>query len=151
MDIQGSVALVTGANRGLGRAFVERLLDAGAAKVYAAARHPASVKTNGASPVRLDVTAPADIDAAARECDDVTLVINNAGMATSTAAHCGFLDTDMAASIDAPKLAPESVVEQVLSALREGRPEVLADDITARVRAGLSGNLAGVYPGLVAS
>jgi hypothetical protein len=64
--------------------------------------------------------------------------------------HCGFVDTDMAATIDAPKLDPHSVVEQVVSALREGRPEVLADEITARVRAGLSGDLA-LYPTLVAS
>jgi NAD(P)-dependent dehydrogenase (short-subunit alcohol dehydrogenase family) len=89
MDIQGSVVLVTGANRGLGRAFVEGLLKAGAAKVYAGARDPATVETNGAVPVRLDVTAPADIDAAARECEDVTLVINNAGIGTSTGVLAG--------------------------------------------------------------
>ena len=51
MKIQGSVALVTGANRGLGAAFARGLLSAGAAKVYGAARDPASVTTPGVRPI----------------------------------------------------------------------------------------------------
>ena len=79
MDINGSVALVTGANRGLGRAFAQRLLERGAAKVYAAARRPETIDLPGVIPVRLDVTDPAQIAAAAELAADVTLLVNNAG------------------------------------------------------------------------
>jgi len=80
MKIQGSIALVTGANRGLGTAFARGLLAAGAAKVYAAARNPASVALPGATPVRLDVTQPDQVAALARELPDVNLLVNNAGI-----------------------------------------------------------------------
>ena len=81
MNIKGSVALVTGANRGLGRAYVQALLDAGAKKVYAAARNPATVgDLPGVQPIKLDVTNPDDVAAAAKAYTDVTIVINNAGI-----------------------------------------------------------------------
>jgi NAD(P)-dependent dehydrogenase (short-subunit alcohol dehydrogenase family) len=80
MKIKGSVALVTGANRGLGAAFARGLLTAGAAKVYAAARDPAAVTLPGVEAVRLDVTQPEQVSALARELTDVTLLINNAGI-----------------------------------------------------------------------
>jgi NAD(P)-dependent dehydrogenase (short-subunit alcohol dehydrogenase family) len=82
MKIKGSVALVTGANRGLGLAFAKALLAAGAGKVYAGARDPSTVPTlPGLVPVRLDVTNGEQVAAAARDCADVTLLINNAGIA----------------------------------------------------------------------
>lgn len=84
MKVEGCVALVTGANRGLGKAFCDALIAAGAAKVYAAARDPASVKDPRLTPVRLDVTSAADIAAAAKACPDVTLLINNAGVLLSS-------------------------------------------------------------------
>ncbi|MDO7897502.1 SDR family oxidoreductase [Pseudomonas citrulli] len=81
MQIKGSVALVTGANRGLGKAFVQALLAAGAAKVYAAARDPATVQAQpNVVPLKLDVTRPEDIAAAVEGVQDLTLLINNAGI-----------------------------------------------------------------------
>jgi NAD(P)-dependent dehydrogenase (short-subunit alcohol dehydrogenase family) len=80
MEIKESVALVTGANRGIGRAFARALVDHGAAKVYAGARDPASVVDRDVIPLQLDVTSPEDVTAAAAAADDVTIVINNAGV-----------------------------------------------------------------------
>lgn len=80
MHIQNSVVLVTGANRGLGQAFVNLLLQAGAAKVYAAARDPKTIKLQGVVPIQLDITSETDIAAAAAQCTDVTVLINNAGI-----------------------------------------------------------------------
>ena len=85
MRIEGAVALVTGANRGLGKAFVQQLIDGGARKIYAAARDPAKVNFAGVQPVKLDITNPADVAAAAKACGDVTLLFNNAGIAPTAA------------------------------------------------------------------
>ena len=81
MKIENAVVLVTGANRGIGLAFARELLARGARKVYAGARDPATVKQAGVQPLRLDVTQPGDVAAAAEVAPDVTLVINNAGIA----------------------------------------------------------------------
>lgn len=81
MNISNASVLITGANRGIGLAFAQAVLARGARKVYAAARDPASVKLPGVTSIRLDVHSPADIAAAARQAHDVTLVINNAGIA----------------------------------------------------------------------
>lgn len=84
--VKGTTAFVTGANRGIGRALVQALLDRGAAKVYAAARQPDSLATVVAGsggrvvPIRLDVTRPDQIRAAADEARDVELLVNNAGI-----------------------------------------------------------------------
>jgi NAD(P)-dependent dehydrogenase (short-subunit alcohol dehydrogenase family) len=85
MKIQGSVALVTGANRGLGKALVTALLEAGAAKVYAAARDERKLGRGDTRvvPLTLDTTKPEQIAAAVAKAGDVTLLINNAGVATS--------------------------------------------------------------------
>ncbi|MFF7754764.1 SDR family oxidoreductase [Streptomyces sp. NPDC007971] len=80
MEIKGSIALVTGANRGIGRAFARALIDRGAAKVYAAVRDPATVSEQDLTTVRLDVTEPAEVAAAAAAAQDVTIVINNAAV-----------------------------------------------------------------------
>jgi NAD(P)-dependent dehydrogenase (short-subunit alcohol dehydrogenase family) len=84
MKIEGSTALVTGANRGLGAAFCRSLLDRGATTVYAGARDVQAVTSDGVIPLRLDVTSAADIAAAADRCRDVTLLVNNAGIGTGT-------------------------------------------------------------------
>lgn len=81
MKIENSVVLITGANRGIGLAFARALLDRGARKVYAAARNPATVTLPGVETLQLDVTKPDEIAAAVQQASDVTLVINNAGIA----------------------------------------------------------------------
>ena len=80
MRIEGSVALVTGANRGIGLAFAHALLSRGAAKVYAGVRTPEGFNEPGVQPLRLDVTAHQQIEAAAAAAPDVSIVINNAGI-----------------------------------------------------------------------
>lgn len=82
MKLRESVALVTGANRGLGKAFVQALLDAAATRVYAAARDPSGIESRDrVVPIRLDITSPEDADRAAQLYRDVSLIINNAGVA----------------------------------------------------------------------
>lgn len=81
MKIENSVVLVTGANRGIGLAFARALLARGARKVYAAARNPATVTLPGVEALQLDVTKPDEVASAAQQASDVTLVINNAGIA----------------------------------------------------------------------
>jgi len=82
MNLENSIALVTGANRGLGKAYSDTLLAAGAAKVYAGARDPSFVAITDPRvvPVKLDVTQDEDVRAAAAACADVNLLINNAGI-----------------------------------------------------------------------
>ena len=96
MKIEGSIAFVTGANRGLGKALVSALVEAGAAKVYAAARDGGKLSVDGSRvvPLTLDTTKPETITAAAKRADDVTLLINNAGVFTAVdvlkASHAQF-------------------------------------------------------------
>jgi NAD(P)-dependent dehydrogenase (short-subunit alcohol dehydrogenase family) len=229
MKIQDSVALVTGANRGLGLAFIQALVAGGARKIYAAARDPASVTLPGVQPIKLDVTKPEEVAAAAQLLGDVTLVINNAGISRSSgflgddglvavraefetnffgplvvarafaptlakngggaivnvlsalswvsmptsstycasksaawslsnglrhelrgqgtqvpSLHVGFMDTDMVRHLSAPKSKPEDVVTQTLAALEAGKSEVLADDVSRRIKRHLSDD-PGVY------
>lgn len=88
--IAGKVALVTGANRGIGKSIVSSLLKHGAAKVYAAVRNPETmadvVRSSGGKVVAVpfDLSKPETILAAAKQTSDVQLVINNAGVLTVT-------------------------------------------------------------------
>ncbi len=83
MQIKDSTALVTGANRGMGKAFVQALLAAGEAKVYAAARDPSTIKVlPNVVPLKLDVTRSEDIAAAVKHAPDLTLLINNASVSS---------------------------------------------------------------------
>ncbi len=80
MQVKGSVALVTGANRGLGAALAGGLLAAGASTVYGGARSDYTPARDGIVPVRLDVTEPDQVAAAAARLRDVNVVVNNAGV-----------------------------------------------------------------------
>jgi NAD(P)-dependent dehydrogenase (short-subunit alcohol dehydrogenase family) len=81
MKLQDAIVLITGANRGIGLAFAEAALARGARKVYAGVRSPSNFSNRGFVPIKLDVTSDNDVADAARICNDVTLVINNAGIA----------------------------------------------------------------------
>lgn len=225
--VSGSTALVTGANRGLGRAITEALLDRGAKTVYAAVRDPATITDPRVIPLRVDVTDPESVFAAAAAATDVDLVVNNAGIAdggsvfapggvdalrrqletnaigpllvtraflptleangggtvvnvlsvlswvtmpatsaysASKAAawsltnatrgelrrqgthvvgvHVGYLDTDMAAHVEGPKTDPADLARQILDAVENGDDEVLGDELSRGVRAGLAGPVA---------
>ncbi|GIF64051.1 short-chain dehydrogenase [Asanoa ishikariensis] len=82
MQITGAKALVTGANRGLGKAFVEALVARGAHTVYATGRRPELIDTPGVIPLHLDITDAASIDAAASRVGELDILINNAGIST---------------------------------------------------------------------
>lgn len=223
LTVAGSVALVTGANRGLGKAFARALLDAGAAKVYAGARDVATIDDPDVVPVALDVTDHAQVERVAAELGDVQIVINNAGVASwlsavdgddldayrqefevnyfgsvavarafapvvarngggaivnmlsalswatfeqtanysatkaagwaytnglrqsladqgtlVVAVHAGYIDTDMVAGVDAPKISPDDVARQTVAAIAAGETEVLADDTSRGAKAGVS-------------
>jgi NAD(P)-dependent dehydrogenase (short-subunit alcohol dehydrogenase family) len=84
MDINDSVVLVTGGNRGLGKALVQALLDAGARKIYVGSRTPIETSDPRLQPIKLDVTNEQDIAAAAKAAQDVNILINNAGITSYT-------------------------------------------------------------------
>lgn len=213
MSIIESTVLVTGANRGIDRAFTQELLDRGAAKVYATARDVSSINLPGVEAIQLDITDQASVDAAAAVAQDVDFVINNAGIFTPTTLlggeldairlelethlfgtlrvvrafapileangggkllnvlsalswvgfegagayavakaaewgltnnlrvelasqgtvvtglHMGYVDTDMTAGIEAPKVSPLEVVRAALDGVEAERLEVLVDDL----------------------
>lgn len=83
MSLAHAVVFITGANRGIGLAFAREALARGARRVYAAARDPSTITLPGVVPVQLDVTDPQQVARAARDCGDVTLLVNNAGIATT--------------------------------------------------------------------
>jgi NAD(P)-dependent dehydrogenase (short-subunit alcohol dehydrogenase family) len=224
---EGAVALVTGGNRGFGRAVVDELLERGAAKVYATSRSPQPERDPRIVPLVLDVADDDSVAAAARAADDVTIVVNNAGIelrtsvleapldeiraeletnlfgvirvarvfapilaerpptamvnvlsvlswvtfgrgydiskaaawsatnalrvqlheqgTTVSALHVGFMDTDMAATVTAPKMHPRDVARQVADAIVAGDYEILADDASRGVKSQLSNDITALY------
>jgi NAD(P)-dependent dehydrogenase (short-subunit alcohol dehydrogenase family) len=89
MQLKNAVVLVTGANRGIGAAFVAQLKERGAAKIYAASRNPSAVDVAGVEPIQLDITDPSQVRAVADVAGDVQILINNAGISTSTSLISG--------------------------------------------------------------
>ena len=120
MKIDGSVALVTGANRGLGRAYARELVSRGAARVYGAARDPAAVTEPGVTPVALDITDPVRVAQVAKECADVTLLVNNAGVLK----YSTFIN---APSLDAARQEMETNYFGTLSMCRAFAPVLAAN------------------------
>ncbi|MFG3601314.1 SDR family oxidoreductase [Micromonospora chersina] len=231
MKIAGSTALVTGANRGFGRHLAAELLARGAT-VYAGARNPDTIDLPGVTPVRLDITDPASVAAAAELAGDVTLLVNNAGVSTGadlldgdlaeirrelethylgtlsvvrafapriaangggtvlnilsalswitfpqvgaygaakaaewsmtnalraqlaargvrvSGLHVGYMDTDMTARVTAPKSDPAEIARIAVDGIEADRYEIIADDTSRQVLAGLSGGVAALYPDL---
>ncbi|MDG4758362.1 SDR family oxidoreductase [Micromonospora sp. WMMD710] len=231
MKIAGSTALVTGANRGFGRRLAAELLSRGAT-VYAGARNPDTVDLPGVTPVRLDITDPASVAAAAALAGDVNLLINNAGIETGTnlldgdldlvrlelethyfgnlsmirsfapiiagngggtilnvlsvlswvnfpnigaygaaksaewamtnalrvqlaeqgvrvaGLHVGYMDTDMAAEVTAPKSDPAQIARIGVDGIEADAYEIVTDDISRQVQAGLAGGVTALYPQL---
>jgi NAD(P)-dependent dehydrogenase (short-subunit alcohol dehydrogenase family) len=231
MDLTTTTALVTGANRGLGRHLVAELLSRGAT-VYAGARNPDTVDLPGAKAIALDITDPASVAAAAEAAGDITLLINNAGSSTGAdllngnlddirlemdthffgtlsavrafapkiaangggsilnilsalswiafpdigaycaaksaewsltnslrapladdnirvaGLHVGYMDTDMARSISSPKSDPATVAKLAIDGIEAGLYEILIDDVSRHVQAGLSGGVGALYPNL---
>jgi NAD(P)-dependent dehydrogenase (short-subunit alcohol dehydrogenase family) len=233
MRIDGSTALVTGANRGLGR-HIAAALAARGATVYAGARDPGSVDLDGVKPVELDITDPASVARAAQIAGDVTILVNNAGSSTGAsllggeldqvrlemdthyfgtlsvarafapvitangggtmlnilsalswvsfpgsgaycaaksaewsltnalraelagrgvrvaALHVGYMDTDMTRAVTAPKVDPAVIAGLAVDGIAGGSYEIIADETSRRVLAGLSGGVAALYPQLPA-
>ncbi len=89
MQIEGSVALVTGTTRGIGKAYVRALMERGARKVYATGRNPEAIEIDGVERIGLDITDPVQVAAAAAIAGDATILINNAGIATNQSLMVG--------------------------------------------------------------
>jgi len=120
MKIGGSVALVTGANRGLGRTYARELVSRGAAKVYGAARDPGAVTDPGVTPIALDITDPERVGQVAQQCADVTLLVNNAGVMKAST----FID---APDLDAARLEMETNYFGTLGMCRAFAPVLAAN------------------------
>ena len=175
MKIEGSAALVTGTNRGLGRAFVEDLLARGVRRIYAASRNGTPHADPRVVALRLDVTDPAQVRAAAAAAPDVTLLINNAGVLPAMSAlQCDpaqlqrDLDVNMhgmlsvtRAVLPALEAAPQAAIVNILSVVSLASIPALggysaskaaAWSLTMALRAELRGKgirVHGAFPGLI--
>jgi NAD(P)-dependent dehydrogenase (short-subunit alcohol dehydrogenase family) len=130
MNLNDSVALVTGANRGLGKHLVGELLRAGAAKVYAASRTPGSIPADPrVTPLSLDITDPDSVAAAAAAAPDVTVLVNNAGVL----AFGGVLDGDLGSverELRTNYLGTLRVSRAFVSTLERNRPAAVVNLLT---------------------
>ena len=105
-SLNGAVVLVTGANGGIGTHFVHEALEHGAAKVYATARSPRTWDDDRVVPLPLDVTSPASIQAAVDVAPDVSVLINNAGVSTSSPGILTHTDEEIRTNVETNFLGP---------------------------------------------
>lgn len=138
MDINNSVALVTGANRGLGRAFAQRLLERGARKVYATARRPETVDLPGVEVLALDVTDPDSVRAAAAAASDVSLLVNNAGISTGTNLVTGSMDA-VRLELETNTLGPLGLIRALAPTLAANGGGAVVNVLSAMSWFGVSG------------
>jgi NAD(P)-dependent dehydrogenase (short-subunit alcohol dehydrogenase family) len=138
MEINNSVALVTGANRGLGRAFAQRLLERGARKVYATARRPETVDLPGAEVLALDVTDPESVRAAAAAAPDVSLLVNNAGITTGAGLVTGSLDT-VRHELETNMFGPLGLIRELAPALAANGGGAVVNVLSAMSWFGVNG------------
>lgn len=129
-QIEGAVALVTGGNRGFGRALVEELLDRGAATVYSASRSPKPETDPRIVPVTLDVADDASVAAAAEVAADVSIVINNAGIHLRTPVLEAPL-SDIRAELETNLFGPIRVARAFAPILAEHAPSALVNVLSA--------------------
>src|SRR5262245_25552550 len=130
MNLTGSVALVTGANRGLGARLVTELLRAGAAKVYAASRAAAAVAGDPrVQPLALDITDPSSVTAAAAAAPDVTVLVNNAGALAFGSALTGDL-TSFERDLSTNYLGTLRVTRAFAPALERNAPAAIVNILT---------------------
>jgi NAD(P)-dependent dehydrogenase (short-subunit alcohol dehydrogenase family) len=155
--IEGSVALVTGANRGIGRAIVEALLTRGVKKVYATARDTGTLRDlrdPRVVPLRLDVTAPEQIRAISADASDVELLFNNAGVSL-IGGIIGAGDLEQARQqMEVNYFGPLQLLQQLSPALARtgGGAVIYVGSLTQATRTllGAQGTAVhGVYPGPV--
>ena len=118
VNVEGATALVTGANRGLGAAIAQALVDAGA-KVYGAARDDTTITNPDVIPVRLDVTSADDIANAARTCGDVSIVVNNAGIGRSSTSLGPDADDAARAELETNYFGPMRMAQAFAPVLRD--------------------------------
>jgi NAD(P)-dependent dehydrogenase (short-subunit alcohol dehydrogenase family) len=143
MEITGSTALVTGANRGLGARLVLELLDAGASKVYASARRPELISHEVAAHTRvqtlgLDITDQASVDAARETADDIDLLVNNAGVLTFGGPLDGELDL-LARDMTTNYLGTARVTRAFVPVLAANAPAAIANVLTLVALAPVAG------------
>ena len=125
-EINGAAALVTGGQRGLGKAIAGELLAAGAAKVYATARDPRPSDDPRIVPLALEVTDQRSVDELARRAADVTIVVNNAGATIPGSLLDNDID-DVARLFDANVLGPVRVAKAFAPVLKRNGGGVLID------------------------
>jgi NAD(P)-dependent dehydrogenase (short-subunit alcohol dehydrogenase family) len=129
MNINGSVALVTGGNRGLGARLVDELLLRGASKVYLASRSPVTADDPRVQVISLDVTDPKSVEAAAKAAPDVTLLVNNAGVLGFGSVLDGDLDL-FERDLRTNYLGALRVARAFLPALRRGGDTAIVNVLT---------------------